>query len=194
MLYQNLAGARAIRNYSQSKQKEPGGLCYKVAYQRIRSALSQTTGAALPSWRNDNDFCRLWGSILKPREAWLALPEKYRGKGAAGAIVWRGIGQPVDSDGVWNGALQPGAVLQTWSDPADYGRVKDGESPTSYGHSFIFVKYLWAGFSIRGIRIADQGYQSGKPLTRGDYGFWTAANLCTARDLPLARPGGTATA
>jgi hypothetical protein len=169
-------GNKVVENYSKSHTKEPGGACYAVAFSRIRQS-SNEVGGTIPAWDNKSDFGRLWGSLIRPKKSWLKLPEKYRGKGAAGAVVFKGAGTLVDSVGIWAGKLKPGAVVQTWEDPKDFDRVRDGKSPLSYGHSFVFLNYTYTGAAISGMAIADQGYQNAKPLKKGDYGYWVAANL-----------------
>lgn len=188
MMYLNLTGNRTVNDYNRSSNKRPQGACYRVAYGRVRAALIATTGTVLPKWRNDDEFCRLWGSILLPLDAWLALPDAHRGDGSAGAMAWRGYGQKLSADAIWSGSLQPGAVVQTWRDAEDHARVKSGDSPQSYGHSFIFLRYAYDGWAISGLHIADQGYQSHLVLTKGFYAYWVAANVCTASDLPFSNP------
>ena len=135
----------------------------------------------MPPLDRTSVFGRLWGSYIDPKKTWLDLPEFYRGKGAAGAMAYEGLGRLVDSNGIWRGDLEPGAVIQTWHDAADVDRVRDGDLPVSYGHSFIFLNYVYTGSAISGIAMADQGYQNSAPLAQGDYGFWVGANLGRAR-------------
>jgi hypothetical protein len=70
-------------------------------------------------------------------------------------------------------------VIQVWKGPADFKRVKQGDEVAdgSWGHSFIFLNYIHSGSAITGIAIADQGYQNGAPLAKGDYSYWVGANL-----------------
>jgi hypothetical protein len=60
-------------------------------------------------------------------------------------MAYAGLGTLVDSDAIWAGKLEPGAVIQTWAVASDYGRVKNGQKPTSYGHSFLFLNYVYSG-------------------------------------------------
>jgi len=116
---------------------------------------------------------------VAPQKTWRDLPEEYRGKGAAGAMAWAGLGTLVESDGIWGGLLKPGAVVQVWKHPDDFERVKSGNAVVdgSYGHSFIFLHYTYVGSTIDGMVIADQGYQNSRPVARGEYAYWIAANL-----------------
>lgn len=179
--HQNRLGQKIVEDYSKSSRKSPGGLCYETCYARVKDA-GRTVGTVVPALDNKSTFGRLWGSFIAPKSSWLELPEEYRGKGAAGAMAWAGLGTLVDSDGIWRGDLEPGAVIQTWKKAGDYDSVKEGKSiaDSSYGHSFIFLNYVYTGSVISGIAIADQGYQSGKPRTKGDYAYWVGANLVTA--------------
>ena len=175
--YLNRLGEKVVENYNKSYSKEPGTRCYEACFARVREASKQIGGKLLPALDNESTFGRLWASYIKPKKTWLELPEEYRAKGAAGAIAWAGIGTIIDADGIWAGNLEPGAVIQTWRNAADFERVRDGDAPVSYGHSFIFLNYAYSGSGISGVVIADQGYQNRAPLVRGDYGFWVGANL-----------------
>jgi hypothetical protein len=174
--YLNRLGNRIVDNYNQSTKKEPGGLCYEACYARVKEAAKQVA-VAVPAFDNKSAFSRLWGSLIYPKKTWLELPEEYRGKGAPGAMASVGLGTLVYSDGIWAGNLKSGAVIQVWRVASDFYLVKDGDSPTSYGHSFLFLNYVYSGSAISAIAIADQGFQNGKPLTKGAYGYWVGANL-----------------
>ena len=176
--YVNRFGQKIVENYNKTLHKEPGGRCYEACYTRVSVAAKQV-GVALPALDHTSDFGRLWGSYIKPKETWLKLSEDYRGKGAAGAMASAGLGALVDSEGIWTGKLKPGAVIQTWKTMSDYERVRDGDAVVdgSYGHSFIFLNYVYSGSAISGLAIADQGFQNGDPLAKGEYGFWVGANL-----------------
>lgn len=174
--YLNRLGEKIVDDYNKSNNKEPGGRCYEACYARVKAA-AKLVAVSLPAFDNKSAFSRLWGSLISPKKTWLELPEEYRGKGAPGAMASVGLGTLVNSDGIWAGNLQPGAVIQTWAVASDYEQVRDGGGPTSYGHSFIFLNYIYSGSAISGIAIADQGYQSSRPLTKGDYGYWVGANL-----------------
>ena len=57
--------------------------------------------------------------------------------------------------------------------------MRDGDKVLgdNYGHSFIFLNYVYTGSAISGIAMADQGFQSSHALSKGEYAFWVAANL-----------------
>ncbi|MGS0528024.1 hypothetical protein ACU8V7_25350 [Zobellia nedashkovskayae] len=52
------------------------------------------------------------------------------------------------------------------------------KNSNSYGHSFVFISYVRDDKNaIIGLRIADQGFQSYRPLVPRDYEVWWAVNL-----------------
>ena len=181
--YVNRLGGKVVENYNRSDKKEPGGSCFRVCHARVREAGRQV-GVTVPELHergaaDPGTFSLLWGSHIGHTEEWKKLPLEYRGKGAAGAMAWAGLGELVDSAGIWAGKLKPGAVLQGWVVASDYERVRDGKEPTNLGHSFIFLNYARKGSAVTGLVIADQGYQSDEPLVKGDYGYLVGANLVT---------------
>lgn len=169
----NRLGEKLVEMYNGSWDKEPGGLCYETCHARVKRAAA-AAGVTLPAWSDNSVFGAMWGSLIA-QPAWKNVPDWYRGLGAAGAMIWAGQGTFVDTVGVWNGELEPGAVIQVWGTDADYDNVKKGQA--AYGHSFIFLNYVYSGSVITGMAIADQGYQNGDPLARGDWGVWFGANL-----------------
>lgn len=126
-------------------------------------------------------FDNLYVSASGVHRGWRSLPRKYRGKGNAGAIAYAGMGTLVGRDGIWGGELRPGAPVQVWRFKEDYKDVVKGVDKKDfdpYGHSFIFMGYVRNEKNeIVGIRIADQGFQSYRPLIPRDYEVWWAVNL-----------------
>jgi hypothetical protein len=177
----NRVGDQVVENYNKSTDKTPGGLCHRTCYARVREASGQV-GKKLPdiNWDdkdNLDDFAILWSSHIGDGKRWRTLPEKYRGKGAAGAMAMKGWGTLVEGPDIWAGKLRPGAVIQAWKKARDHDNVRDGNPPGDIGHSFIFLHYVKSGPSFTGMVIADQGYQSRAPLKRTDYGYWVGANV-----------------
>ncbi|MCH7729180.1 MAG: hypothetical protein IH991_22265, partial [Planctomycetes bacterium] len=178
-------------------QKGPGGDCYQVSYKRINAALRAIYGAdaALPilnaSKKRSGPFDQLWGSKNNwqktvnpprkpdPKSPWFKIDQRYRGNGAAGALVFHGIARMVDAHAIWEGKLKPGAVLQTWKTKSDFLRVRNGEKPHSIGHSFVFLGYVKdAAGKISGMNIADQGtIWAKKGLPRETFEYWVGANM-----------------
>ena len=185
---------RIVANYAEAQRKgtdQPGGACFAVARERVETATKEVAGESLTEGLAPDDiatFDRLWGVHITPKVEWLKLPEEFRGKGSAGAIAFGGKGQLVDQNGIWSGGLEPGAVIQTWKKASDFTLVKDGDRPTDYGHSFIFIRYVRQDGKITGIRIADQGFQSEDTLKKSDYGFWVGANIRIAGARPFVKP------
>ncbi|WP_372894707.1 LysM peptidoglycan-binding domain-containing protein [Stieleria sp.] len=166
-----------LYNALSNSEKYPNGLCYQIAYNRVKAAAIQV-GVALPSLSSRTSFGRLWGSFINTKtNSWFNLPEKYRGKGAAGAMAYAKLGTLVEQQGIWAGNLKPGAVIQTWSTKSNYELVRDNKRPRGIGHSFIFLRYSTSGGNIVGMHIADQGYQGRNVLSRGHWGYWVGANL-----------------
>lgn len=183
----NRFGERLVDDYNNSAVKEPHGLCYAACYARVQRA-GAALGVAVPGWKDNSVFSALWGSLIA-QPAWKDVPDDYKGLGAAGAMVWAGLGTHVDEQAIWRGELEPGAVIQVWRTKAGYKDVKLGKP--ALGHSFIFLNYIYSGSTITGMAIADQGYQSGDPLPKGEWGVWIGANLFRkpARDPNTVRYG-----
>lgn len=179
-------GSRIIQNYDNSTNQEPGGDCFEVAYNRVNEACTQVCGTGLPSLSAFRQFDRLWAIKNDPRNTWLAYPENYRGKGSAGAMTSIGQGTLVDEDQIWEGTLEPGAVIQTWLNPSGYTDARDGVRNGELGHSFIFREYVRNNANqIIAMKIADQGTRwSRMPngVPRDQFGYWVGANVnCATR-------------
>ncbi len=182
---------KIIENYVNSKNKEPGGHCLTVSKRRIEKAYEDVHGHSvyedLPNsmatryYTPREVFDYLYVSASGAHKGWRSLPKKYRGKGNAGAIAYAGMGALVDWFGIWSGKLRPGAPMQVWKHRKDYEKVVRGirnKNFDPFGHSFIFMGYIHDEKNeIIGIRIADQGYQSYRPLLPNDYEVWWAVNL-----------------
>lgn len=182
---------RIVENYFSSKNKKPGGHCLDVSLARFEKAYKDVYGRSfyedLPKdmgtkyYTPKQVFYSLYNSAYGPHPGWKTLPRKYRGKGNAGAVAMAGMGELVDWFGIWSGELKPGALMQVWKHESDYKKVVSGSGGKDFdpfGHSFIFLGYERdLKGNIIGIKIADQGYQSYRPLLPRDYEVWWAANL-----------------
>ncbi|WP_223552123.1 hypothetical protein [Aestuariivivens sp. NBU2969] len=182
---------RIVENYLNSKNKEPGGHCLIVSKTRFEKAYKDVYGhsvyedlpgsIATPYYTPKEVFDFLYFSASGTHIGWQTLPIEYRGRGNAGAIAYAGMGALVDSLGIWQGKLNPGAMLQVWRYRLDYEMVVNGTSDKDfdpYGHSFIFMGYVRDEKNkIIGLRIADQGFQSYRPLNPNDYEVWWGVNL-----------------
>lgn len=182
---------RIVENYLNSTNKEPGGHCLTVnkgrfvqAYKEVHGHLPYRDlpkGMATSVYTSKQVFNLLYATASDIHEGWRSLPEEYRGKGNAGALVYAGMGSLVDTNGIWSGQLKPGALMQVWRFKEDYEQVVQGvdvKKLDPYGHSFIFISYMRdENNTITGLQIADQGYQSYRPLVPRDYQVWWAVNL-----------------
>ncbi|OWW25814.1 hypothetical protein B4Q04_09480 [Zobellia sp. OII3] len=182
---------KIVENYLASKNKEPGGHCLAISKRRIEEAYRQVHGHSLyqdlpermatKMYRPKQVFDLLYVSASDTDRDWKSLPEAYRGKGNAGALAYAGMGTLVDSTGIWGGELRPGAPMQVWRYKEDYEQVVKGTDVKKldpYGHSFIFIDYVRdENNKIVGLKIADQGFQSYRPLIPSDYDVWWAVNL-----------------
>ena len=182
---------KIVENYLNSENKEPNGHCLSVSKGRFEQAYMEVYGHSfyqdLPDsmaskfYTPKQVFNILYASASEISEGWWSLPEKYRGKGNAGAIAYAGMGTLVDSSGIWNGQLRPGALMQVWCHKEDYVKVVQGVNVKKldpYGHSFIFISYVFNKKNeITGLNIADQGFQSYRPVVPRDYDVWWAVNL-----------------
>ena len=169
----NRFGEKIVENYNNTTNKEPGGLCYETCYNRVKVA-ARAVGVTIPAWNDGSTFSIIWGT-LSAQKGWEDVPDEYKGRGAAGAMAWKGLATLVDMQGIWRGDLEPGAVIQVWGSEADFENAKAGKS--AFGHSFIFLNYIYSGSAITGMAIADQGYESGEPLAKNEWGVWIGANL-----------------
>ena len=182
---------KIVENYLNSKNKEPGGHCLSVSKGRFEQAYKEVHGhllyqdlpASMASqfYTPKQVFNLLYASASDTQPGWRSLPEEYRGKGNAGALVYAGMGSLVDTSGIWSGQLRPGALMQVWRFKEDYEKVVQGVNVKKldpYGHSFIFISYVRnAENEIIGLKIADQGFQGYRPLRPSDYEVWWAVNL-----------------
>ena len=182
---------KIVENYLKSENKEPKGHCLSVSKVRFEQAYKEVHGHSLyqdlpesmatKSYTKKQVFNLLYTSASESHQGWRSLPEKYRGKGNAGAIAYAGMGTLVDSTGIWSGQLRPGALMQVWRFKKDYEQVVQGvdvKKLDPYGHSFIFISYIRdEKNAIIGLKIADQGFQSYRPLIPNDYEVWWAVNL-----------------
>lgn len=180
-----------VENYYRSSDKTPGGHCLAVSKNRFEEAYKDVYGHAVYQDLPDTIateqltprqvFHNLFVTATKTDPKWRNLPHKYRAKGNAGALAIADLGEMVDTEGIWNGKLRPGALVQVWRLKEDYERVRKGAKMSDfdpYGHSFVFLGYERnRKGEIEGMRIADQGYQSYRSLVSRDYEVWWGVNL-----------------
>lgn len=182
---------KIVENYLNSENKEPSGHCLSVSKNRFVKAYKEVYGhlpyqdlpdsMASKFYTPKQVFNLLYTSASDTDQGWRSLPEEYRGKGNAGAIAYAGMGTLIDTSGIWSGQLRPGALMQVWRFKEDYEQVVQGvdvKKLDPYGHSFIFISYVRdEKNTIIGLKIADQGFQSYRPLIPNDYEVWWGVNL-----------------
>ncbi len=180
-----------VQTYLSSENKEPNGHCLSVSKKRFERAYQKVHGHlpyqdlpdSMASKFNTPKqvFDLLYISASEKHKRWRSLPEVYRGKGNAGAIAYAGMGTLVNTSEIWSGELKPGALVQVWRFKDDYEEVVRGTNVKKldpYGHSFIFIRYERDEENkITGLIIADQGFQSYRPLIPRDYEVWWGVNL-----------------
>jgi hypothetical protein len=180
-------GSRIVENHGRDKDRS--GKCYMVTYDRIQVATQQVGDGrplapmAVDDWPRQRHrmFYAIWGSSIDiGKEKWLQIPEVFRGRGAPAAMIGDGRGDAMyEADQIWAGALEPGAVLQTWTTVDDYIRVLYGNEVKlkHRGHSFIHKNYVYSGSAIVGMKVIDNGYHGTKTVSRGSWGYWIATNV-----------------
>lgn len=107
----------------------------------------------LPKDRSARNFDIILQSIVSRMAD---IDQEYRGTGAAGALVYAGLGTFVNEAGIWAGDLKPGAAIQVWADKRAYdllqmGEIRDEETEKPrrireidanfFGTSYVFVRY-----------------------------------------------------
>ena len=144
-------------------------VCSIATQERLTEGYRQATGQALVDEANSDKFRVILHSISSRMKD---VDEQYRATGAAGALVFLGIGTFVTQDEIWDGkALLPGAAMQVWRKKSDVERVKQGKEPKSTGTSFVFIKYVGEN-SMQVKHFGDFD-----TIKKSSYQFWVGANL-----------------
>lgn len=192
----NSVGNNAATNFSHlpDSLKNCGGLCFKVAKERVNKAFIEVTGKPLYFWlptsmatkylTEKQVFDWTWNINTQDNDIWRSIPN-IRGAGSPGAMQLAGLGEIKHTQQVWNGELLPGAVMQCFVYASDFMKVVNGiDNPglennlSSYGHSFIFLEYVRNGQNeIEGMRIADQGFMNKIIVTKSSFQIWWGANI-----------------
>ena len=170
-------------NNLSSSQQQPGGDCFAVAKARVQKVWAIVSGgdlydnlpaSTIRGLSSREIFNMLWNCVPSAQ-----LPAQYNGMGSAGAMAWAGKGDLVTEDEIWAGKLETGAVIQVWKEKSDFDLISKGNHITSYGHSFIFLNYVYEEGNITGMCIADQGtgWDNKDGIHRLTFGYWVGANL-----------------
>lgn len=187
----NTVAEQIIEDYEASSNQTPGGDCFAVSRSRFEEAYDTAYGnsvyddlpedSATVYYTPKEVFRNLYACSSGEHAGWSSLPEAFRGRGSAGAVTNADMGDIVNETGIWNGNLDPGALIQVWSSEIGYDEVVDGvdsDGYEGYGHSFIFVDYERNETNeIIGMNIADQGYQNDVVLSQNDYEVWWGVNI-----------------
>ncbi len=191
----NPIGKKIVSNYENSINKAPGGDCFQVCKSRFNTAFKQVMGfsvydylsgdseSASEFYNAESTYNNLFASSTGTHAGWKGIPENLRGTGGAGAIVNAGLGEFVNEQGIWNGDLQEGAIIQTYTSEEGFNEVVNGVDGyyEGYGHSFIFLNYEFdEEGNIIGMKIADQGtYWSDRTVEKDEFEVWVGANITT---------------
>jgi hypothetical protein len=182
----NRLGRRIVADYGRFGNRYPGRDCFELTYMLVADA-ARREGVPLPHadfQRPERSvFAMLWGSYINYPEGWSVLPEKYRGKGAPGAMAWAGLGKLLEGGDIWAGKLLPGAVIQVWEKLNGYQEVRAGRAG-GLGHSFIFLGYTTTGSAPTGMTVADSWLSKHGPVSRSRFSTWFGANH-TSGDPPF---------
>jgi hypothetical protein len=192
----NSIGNKAAINFSHlpDSLKNCGGLCFKVAKNRVEKAFLEVTGKSIYSWlpksmatkylTEKQVFDWTWNINTQDNEIWRSIPN-IRAAGSPGAMQMAGLGEIKHTKQVWNGELLPGAVMQCFVYASDFMKVLNGidnpgwgDNLSSYGHSFIFLDYVKNEYNeIEGMRIADQGFMNKIIVSKNSFQIWWGANI-----------------
>lgn len=157
-------------------------VCTLASHYRLKRA-HQIMGAAweLEEGKNWSTYHVILQSIPSRMKD---LDLSYRGSGAAGALVYAGLGSFVAESEIWSGKLQPGAAIQTWGSKRAYQLLQEGtigknkrrlreDDANFYGTSFIFVRYDPANKN----RLRVRHYGKTQWWSKSDFAVWIAANV-----------------
>ena len=172
--YYQRFGDRIVANW----KKHPNGStqqdCFMYTYEKAQTAMQQLGGARFPHYNPRYALCALWGNHINiGKEKWLSLPSAWRGRGAPGALMYEGRGTRIyEGPEIFQGVLEPGAVLQGWKKFHDYINVYNGdpvsldkEGKPNPGHSFFFREYKRdKNGMIIGFYVIDAGYYVQRPV------------------------------
>lgn len=192
----NYVGNNAATSFSHlpDSLKNCGGLCFKVAKDRVNKAFIEVTGNPVYFWlpksmatkylTEKQVFDWTWNINTQDNEIWRSIPN-IRGAGSPGAMQLAGLGEIKHTQQVWSGELLPGAVMQCFVYASDFMKVLNGidnpgldDNLSSYGHSFIFLDYVRNEQNeIEGMRIADQGFMNKIIVNKSSFQIWWGANI-----------------
>jgi hypothetical protein len=174
----------AMAGISELVFKHSEDLCYKASEERIKRGYKRATGEAfeLPEGATASAFETI---IAVHAHRMLDVEERYRGAGAAGALVYSGLGTFVSEDDLWAGGLEPGAALQVWRYKSSFELLRKGTFTVKgktrrlsendadfYGTSYVFVRYDTASNE----RLLVRHFGRLEWVSKSDWAVWVAAN------------------
>lgn len=159
-------------------------LCYVASTERLKRGYERATGAALEL--GGEEAATTFDLIISTRVDRMSdVDVAYRGTGAAGALVYAGLGTFVAEADIWTGGLRPGAAIQVWGLQASYDLLVAGEidedgtkrpltedDANFFGTSFVFVRYDTENPE----RMLVRHFGSSEWAERSHYEVWIAAN------------------
>lgn len=130
-----------------NKYQNCRGMCFAVSMARVKKAYQDEFGVDVISLNLKNKDYLYSGTIIT------SIPENYFGYGVGGALAAKGYAELIDENGVWNGELEEGAMLQFWNNynlvsfeklkTAIKDKLKEIENDDFFGgHSVIFKSYI----------------------------------------------------
>jgi hypothetical protein len=174
----------AMASIASVKFKDSEELCYKASEERIRRGYGMAAGRGfeLPEDRSASVFDAILASFPgRMKDIDLA----YRGTGAAGALVYSGLGTFVPEADIFAGGLRPGAAMQVWGHKKAYDLLRAGEieekgktrritdaDANFYGTSFVFIRYD----TDTNERILVRHFGGVEWHKKSDFAVWIAAN------------------
>jgi hypothetical protein len=150
--------------------EKSASVCSIATDERLRKGYQRATGKKIFSSAEKSAYRIILHSIESEYAG--VVEDKYRGTGAAGALVYLGAGEFVTASEIWDQKrLKPGAAMQVWRKQSDLDRQKKGQPPENIGTSFVFVKYI--GDDAMQVLHFNQV----ETMKRSHFEFWIGANL-----------------
>jgi hypothetical protein len=164
--------------------KDSEDVCYKASEERIKRGFRMAAGRVfeLPKDRSASVFDVIIATIPSRMKD---IDQAYRGTGAAGALVYAGLGTFVPEADIFGGGLQPGAAIQVWGHRDAYDLLRAGEivekgkrraitegDANFYGTSFVFIRYD----TETNERILVRHFAGQEWHEKSDFAVWVAAN------------------
>lgn len=144
-----------------NKYQNSYGMCFAVSMARVKKAYQDEFNVEVLSLDLRNNDYLYSGTIVT------SIPDKYLAYGVGGALASKGYATLIDEEGVKNGSLEEGAMLQYWNiyESIDLTTLKQAIKDSinqienenfNGGHSVIFKSYIKdESNNITGMNIYD---------------------------------------